>query len=80
MNPINVALWVIGLALIAIGYMRFRGPWARYRGLREQQGNIDRYEAWRGGVRAQDDGPTGASFVDFGNKPATLTCLVQSTE
>ena len=77
MNPINVALWVIGLALIAIGYMRFRGPWARYRGLREQQGNIDRYEAWRGGVRAQDDGPTGASFaIELARRQAQFAGLL----
>ena len=63
MTPVNVALWVIGLALMAIGYMRFRGPWARYQGLRDQQANVDRYEAWRGGLRSVDDGPTGASVA-----------------
>lgn len=63
MNPINVALWLIGLALMAIGYMRFRVPWARYQGLRAQQANIDRYEAWRGGLRSEADGPTGASVA-----------------
>jgi hypothetical protein len=62
-NPINVALWLIGLALMAIGYMRFRVPWARYQGLRAQQANIDRYEAWRGGLRSEADGPTGASVA-----------------
>ena len=63
MSPVNVALWILGIALMAAGYARFRRPWARYQGLREQQANIDRYEAWRGGVRTQDDGPTGASVA-----------------
>jgi hypothetical protein len=62
-NTVNIALWLAGIAVMAIGYARFRGPWARYRGLREQQANIDRYEAWRGGLRTQDDGPTGASVA-----------------
>jgi hypothetical protein len=59
----NIGLWVLGGVLMAVGYMRFRVPWARYQGLREQQANIDRYEAWRGGVRTQDAGPTGASVA-----------------
>jgi hypothetical protein len=62
-NPINIALWLIGLALMAIGYLRFRVPWTRYQGLRAQQANIDRYEAWRGGLRSEADGPTGASVA-----------------
>jgi hypothetical protein len=59
----NIALWLAGAALIAIGYVRARGPWSRYRALREQQANIDRYAAWRGGVRSENDGPTGASVA-----------------
>jgi hypothetical protein len=59
----NIVLWLAGAALIAIGYVRARGPWSRYRALREQQANIDRYEAWRGGLRAENDGPTGASVA-----------------
>jgi hypothetical protein len=59
----NLALWLAGVALIAIGYLRARGPWSRYRGLREQQANIDRYESWRGGLRSENDGPTGASVA-----------------
>jgi hypothetical protein len=31
--------------------------------LREQQANVSRYEAWRGGLRTSDDGPTGASVA-----------------
>jgi hypothetical protein len=59
----NVLFWLLGIALMAAGYARFRGPWSRYQGLRAQQANIDRYEAWRGGVRADSDGPTGASVM-----------------
>jgi hypothetical protein len=60
-GPLNVVLWLAGAALIAIGYSRARGPWARYRALRAQDANAARYGAWRGGVR--DDGTTGASVA-----------------
>ena len=63
MSITNVICWLLGVALMVVGYARFRGPWSRYQGLREQQANIDRYEAWRGGVRAENDGPTGASVM-----------------
>jgi hypothetical protein len=59
----NIVLWLAGAALIAIGYVRARGPWSRYRALREQQANIDRYESWRGGLRSENEGPTGASVA-----------------
>jgi hypothetical protein len=60
-GPVNVALWVVGVVLIAVGYTRARGPWARYQQLKEQDANVARYEAWRGGVR--DSSPTGASVA-----------------
>lgn len=63
MSATNIVLWLAGVALIAIGYVRARGPWSRYRALREQQANIDRYESWRGGLRSQNEGPTGASVA-----------------
>jgi hypothetical protein len=56
-------LLVVGAALIAVGGLRARGPWGRYQALREQEANVARYEAWRGGLRTQDDGPTGASLL-----------------
>lgn len=59
----SLVFWLLGIALVAIGYARARPPWQRYRGLREQQANVDRYEAWRGGLRTHDDGPTGASVA-----------------
>ena len=61
MGPLNVALWVGGIVLIAIGYTRARGPWSRYQALKAQDANIARYGAWRGGIR--DDGSTGASVA-----------------
>ena len=61
MGPLNLLLWGGGVALIAIGYARARGPWQRYQALKEQDANIARYEAWRGGVR--NDSKTGASVA-----------------
>jgi hypothetical protein len=58
---VNIVLWVAGVALIALGYNRARGPWARYQQLKGQDANVARYEAWRGGLR--DDGTTGASVA-----------------
>ena len=61
MSLINIALWVGGVALVAIGYQRARGPWNRYQALKEEDANLARYEAWRGGVRS--DSNTGASVA-----------------
>ena len=61
MAPLNVALWLAGVALIVIGYTRARGPWARYQALKAEDANVARYESWRGGVR--NDGATGASVA-----------------
>ena len=58
---VNIALWIAGVALIALGYQRGRGPWSRYQALKEQDANAARYNAWRGGIR--DDGTTGASVA-----------------
>ena len=61
MGPVNVALWLAGIALIGIGYVRARGPWARYQQLKAQDANVARYESWRGGLRS--DSSTGASVA-----------------
>ena len=61
MNPLDVVLWAGGIALMAVGYTRFRGPWSRYQALKEQDENVARYERWRGGVR--DETTTGASVA-----------------
>ncbi len=61
MGPLNIALWLGGVAMMAIGYTRARRPWARYQALKEQDANVARYGAWRGGIR--DDSTTGASVA-----------------
>jgi hypothetical protein len=61
MGILNLLLWGGGIALIAIGYTRARGPMARYNALKEQDANVARYEAWRGGTRSNSD--TGASVA-----------------
>lgn len=65
MGPLNLALWLGGIALMALGYARAREPWRRYRALRDQQANVARYEAWRGGNRGRvaEPGPTGADVA-----------------
>jgi len=61
MGPINLALWAMGVVLIALGYLRARDPWTRYQALKAQDANIARYEAWRGGLRSESN--TGASVA-----------------
>jgi hypothetical protein len=61
MGPLNLLLWAAGIVLVVVGYTRARGPWSRYQALKEQDQNVARYEAWRGGLR--DDGETGASIA-----------------
>jgi hypothetical protein len=58
---LNVILWLGGIGLMAYGYTRARGPWARYQQLKEEDANASRYNAWRGGIR--DDSTTGASVA-----------------
>lgn len=62
MTLLNLALWGVGIALIAFGYSRARGPWSRYQALKEEDANANRYAAWRGGVRG-DNARTGASVA-----------------
>lgn len=61
MGLLNFALIGLGVAAMAFGYSRARGPWARYQALKAQDENIARYESWRGGIR--DSGTTGASIA-----------------
>ena len=58
---LNIVLWVGGIALIALGYTRAKGPWDRYQHLKQQDANIARYESWRGGAR--DTSTSGASIA-----------------
>ena len=62
MGLINLICWVLGIALIVVGYTRAKGPWARYQELRNQEANLARYEGWRG-TRLRDDGPSAASIM-----------------
>jgi hypothetical protein len=61
MGIVQIVLLVVGAGLIVLGVTRARGPYQRYMALREQDANVARYEAWRGGVRS--DGKTGASIA-----------------
>lgn len=61
MAALSLALIALGVLLMAHGARRARGPYRRYMALREQDANIARYEAWRGGVRSNDT--TGASVA-----------------
>ena len=45
----------------SLGTLRARDPYRRYMALREQDANVARYEAWRGGVR--NDSKTGSSVA-----------------
>ena len=62
MSIVNIVLWVGGIALVAIGLQRARGPWSRYQALKEEDANAERYAAWRGGVRGAGE-TTGASVA-----------------
>ena len=62
MGLVHIILWLAGVVLIAVGYQRARGPWARYQDLKAQDANVARYESWRGGVR-NSDSTTGASVA-----------------
>jgi hypothetical protein len=62
LSVINLVCWVLGIVLIAAGYLRARGPWARYQELKAQEANLSRYEGWRG-TRLRDDGPSAASIM-----------------
>jgi hypothetical protein len=61
MGPINLVLWAGGAVLVAVGYLRAKGPWARYQALKAQDENVARYESWRGGLRNHET--TGASVA-----------------
>jgi uncharacterized membrane protein len=58
---VNLMLWGLGVVLMAVGYQRAKAPWSRYQALKEQDANVERYSAWRGGVR--DTSPSGASVA-----------------
>jgi hypothetical protein len=57
----GLLLLIAGVALIVLGAVRARDPYRRYMVLREQDANVARYEAWRGGPRS--DPKTGSSVA-----------------
>jgi hypothetical protein len=62
MGLVNLICWGLGVVLIAVGYLRAKGPWSRYNELKAQEANIARYEGWRG-TRLRDEGPSAASLM-----------------
>lgn len=61
MGIASLALIAVGIVLIVVGVQRARGPYRRLQVLKEEDANIARYEAWRGGSRP--DSKTGASVA-----------------
>jgi hypothetical protein len=61
MQLLALILIAAGAALIVIGVIRARAPYRRYVALKEQDANVARYEAWRGGLRSEEK--TGASVA-----------------
>ncbi len=61
MGPLSLLLLAVGAVLIVVGTRRFMPPYRRYQALQEQDANVARYEAWRGGARL--DPKTGASVA-----------------
>ena len=61
---LNLALWIGGLALLAIGVWRAQRPFARMNELERLADNARRYESWRGGRNsATADETTGADVM-----------------
>jgi hypothetical protein len=61
MDPVGLALILAGIAAIAVGAFKIRGPLATIRRLDAADANHRRYETWRGrDTSVQADGPTGA--------------------
>lgn len=61
MGLLSLGLIALGVILIVVGAARARDPYRRYMALKEQDANVARYEAWRGGTRP--DSRTGASVA-----------------
>ena len=61
MSLLNIVLWLAGIALVAVGVQRVRGPVARRRALDETSANLQRYDEWRGNrLRPEPGERTGA--------------------
>jgi hypothetical protein len=62
---VNIVLWLVGFALVAIAAWRGRAPLARMSELDQLADNAKRYESWRGGSSrtAAGGGQTGADVM-----------------
>lgn len=56
-------LWVSGIALLALGILRSRAPFARMTELDRLAENARRYESWRGGRASADSSETTGADV-----------------
>ncbi len=64
MGTINLALWGLGVAGIAVGYLRAMPYLRRYQALRAAADNDRRYESWRGRSRGyESSGPTSEALM-----------------
>ena len=65
MTALNLALWVGGVLLIALGTLQAREPWRRYQALQASRENADRYAGWRGGRHSRPEayGTSGADVM-----------------
>jgi hypothetical protein len=64
MNALNLVLLAAGIAAMAAGIVRIRGPYRRLEALKATDENLRRYEDWRGGRRRIDaPGETGADVM-----------------
>ena len=59
---INLALWLVGVALVVIAFWRIRRPHARLAELDRLADNARRYDSWRGN-RSLDEGRSGADVM-----------------
>jgi hypothetical protein len=61
---LNVALWAVGVVLLALGMLRARGPLERRRALDATTENLRRYDEWRGNrLRPEPGERTGADVM-----------------
>jgi hypothetical protein len=61
MTLLGLLLVAAGIAAIAVGALRIRGPLGTIRRLDETAANLERYDSWRGrNTGVQAEGPTGA--------------------
>ncbi len=61
----NIALWLLGAALIGLALLRVRAPFARMSELDRLAENARKYESWRGGRNSPAAGHevTGADIM-----------------